>query len=202
MKGTRLPKNIIEKIIKLYQNGLVTRDIAYITGVSKSAVHYHVNEDSKKKTLSEGKRARGQRLSDEDKTKIEEMLLSGCSSKEVRKETGISFSTIKKFRNPENHNAYLEKRKNYIKNRDISGHFKTKRGNKCELCGYERHPKCLDFHHIDPSKKLFEISKSYMRPMPVIEEEASKCILVCKNCHALIHAGIIQIPIDQTACSH
>jgi transposase len=198
----KIPKNIIEKIHRLHENGLTTREISTIVGVGKSSVQYHVSEKTRKNALSQGKRLKGQRLTQEERDKIIAMLMAGHSNSEVRREFGLCHSTVQKFRNPENHKAYLEKRKNYIKNRDISGHFKSIRGNKCEICGYDKSPKCLDFHHIDPTKKKFQISQSYLRPMPVIEEEVAKCILVCKNCHAEIHHGITEIPIDQTAYSH
>jgi hypothetical protein len=58
----------------------------------------------------------------------------------------------------------------------------------CILCS-EVHPACLDFHHVDPSTKLIEVSKavhlcwSWERIMA----EVNKCIVLCKNCHAKQH---------------
>jgi len=46
---------------------------------------------------------------------------------------------------------------------------------KCETCG-ESHIACLDFHHIDPSKKAFKIShsiRSYCKER--ILAEIAKC---------------------------
>lgn len=67
-------------------------------------------------------------------------------------------------------------------------------GGKCKICNYDRYVGALDFHHINPSEKKFEISttgatRSYEKTL----EEAKKCILVCSNCHREIEAGIIQI---------
>lgn len=69
------------------------------------------------------------------------------------------------------------------------------KGNKCQLCGYDRCKDALEFHHLDPNEKDFGISaKGYTRAWEKVQEELDKCILVCANCHREIHAGIAQIP--------
>lgn len=66
------------------------------------------------------------------------------------------------------------------------------KGNKCQICGYCRCLVALDFHHIDESTKLFELSqRDLTRSWNIILEEAKKCLLVCSNCHREIHAGIV-----------
>lgn len=52
-------------------------------------------------------------------------------------------------------------------------------------CGEHRHP-CLDFHHPDPSVKERAVSKC--RTVKTFLAEASKCTVVCANCHRMIHA--------------
>ena len=68
------------------------------------------------------------------------------------------------------------------------------KGGKCQCCGYDKTQDALDFHHIDPSDKSFSLSKirltSYDKNREKIERELDKCILVCRNCHAEIHAGV------------
>jgi hypothetical protein len=67
-------------------------------------------------------------------------------------------------------------------------------GGKCCKCGYDKCLKALQFHHIDPNKKNFEISSSSSKvSWNVIEKELKKCILVCANCHAEIHDGITEV---------
>ena len=65
-------------------------------------------------------------------------------------------------------------------------------GGKCQLCGYARCAKALQFHHIDPSQKDFSISH-VTRSWERIKDEIEKCVLVCANCHAEIHAGLIKL---------
>lgn len=64
------------------------------------------------------------------------------------------------------------------------------KGNKCQICGYNKCTNALEFHHLDPTQKDFGISggtKSFEKLRP----EVDKCILVCSNCHREIHAGLI-----------
>lgn len=61
------------------------------------------------------------------------------------------------------------------------------KGNKCEICGYNKCIRALSFHHTDPSKKDFIISGNHTRRWTKIRKELDKCILVCANCHMEIH---------------
>lgn len=61
-----------------------------------------------------------------------------------------------------------------------------KESNGCYKCGEKRYY-LLDFHHLDPSKKLFQISQGENKGWDKIQEEIKKCILLCKNCHTEFH---------------
>ena len=60
-------------------------------------------------------------------------------------------------------------------------------GGKCQLCGYNHNPQALEFHHINPQEKSFQISDCILYNLQDIFEELKKCILVCANCHRDIH---------------
>lgn len=51
--------------------------------------------------------------------------------------------------------------------------------------------RCLDFHHLDPSTKLFSIGAAISRgvSMERILAEITKCEVLCANCHKLEHLG-------------
>lgn len=67
-------------------------------------------------------------------------------------------------------------------------------GGKCKLCGYRKYFGALDFHHINSKEKSFALSvKGLCYSWDTILAEAKKCMLVCKNCHAEIEAGISKI---------
>jgi hypothetical protein len=64
------------------------------------------------------------------------------------------------------------------------------KGNKCVICGYDRCSRALQFHHLDPVQKDFSVSR-VTRRWRSIKPELDKCILVCANCHAEIHDGLL-----------
>lgn len=65
------------------------------------------------------------------------------------------------------------------------------KGGKCQICGYNRADEAFDFHHIDPSTKLFGIGSNYCRKWSDIQKELDKCILLCRNCHAELENGYV-----------
>jgi DNA-binding transcriptional ArsR family regulator len=68
-------------------------------------------------------------------------------------------------------------------------------GGSCALCGYDRCVAALHFHHLDPSKKLFALSREGVtRSFAEAQAEARKCLLLCSNCHAEVESGITEIP--------
>ena len=64
----------------------------------------------------------------------------------------------------------------------------------CSFCK-ENDPVCLDFHHKDKKTKILGVSSMICRHRPwnVIEQEISKCIVICSNCHRKIHGGTLTL---------
>ena len=61
-------------------------------------------------------------------------------------------------------------------------------GGKCIKCGYNKSIKALQFHHRDPNEKDFGLaSGGKTMSFNKLLAEASKCDLVCANCHAELH---------------
>jgi transposase/5-methylcytosine-specific restriction endonuclease McrA len=68
-------------------------------------------------------------------------------------------------------------------------------GGRCRLCGYDRYPGALHFHHLDPATKEFALSvRGLTKSIARLREEASKCVLLCSNCHAEVEGGIVSLP--------
>lgn len=61
-------------------------------------------------------------------------------------------------------------------------------GGKCVRCGFDEHQAALVPHHVDPSKKEFAIGDGNIKSLARMLEEAKKCILLCQNCHCIVHA--------------
>lgn len=63
------------------------------------------------------------------------------------------------------------------------------KGNKCEICGYNKCEEALEFHHLNPNEKDFCISDRDIKLNWLkIKEELDKCQLVCANYHREIHS--------------
>ena len=79
----------------------------------------------------------------------------------------------------------VSKRRRLVKRRLVE-----EAGGRCVLCGFDEHPAALQFHHIDPSSKVFHISEGGLtRGMAKSRAEAEKCVLLCSNCHAQVEVG-------------
>jgi hypothetical protein len=85
-------------------------------------------------------------------------------------------------------------RKSLRKNRNRQELLKL-HGSKCSVCSYDKCSSALQFHHIDPSEKEFEISESAYSLENLIAE-AKKCVLLCANCHAEVENEILKSKIE------
>ena len=86
----------------------------------------------------------------------------------------------------DNNNYYINKYNNGKNKRNfLINYFK----NSCSICGYNKNSAALVFHHIEPKNKKFNITlKNCMtKSIDELQQEASKCILLCANCHAELH---------------
>lgn len=68
------------------------------------------------------------------------------------------------------------------------------KGGRCQICGYDKSIRALVFHHIDGSSKDFSIS-SVSKSWESIRTELDKCVLLCANCHAEVHEGILLLTL-------
>lgn len=65
-------------------------------------------------------------------------------------------------------------------------------GGECKICGYSRCMNAMEFHHLDRTKKEFQISRKSIS-FDKLLEEAKKCLLVCCRCHREIEAGMVSV---------
>lgn len=65
--------------------------------------------------------------------------------------------------------------------------FVQRFGGKCQMCGFDSCLAALTFHHVSGKKEgdpcRFIGSYSDER----IEKELAKCVLLCRNCHSIVH---------------
>jgi len=62
-------------------------------------------------------------------------------------------------------------------------------GGSCKRCGYNKNIAALEFHHIDPTQKESKLDMRILsnRNIDYINQEFSKCELLCSNCHREEH---------------
>lgn len=70
-------------------------------------------------------------------------------------------------------------------------------GGACRRCGFNEAQVALEFHHLDPAVKSFGISAAGVtRSLDRQRAEAAKCVLLCANCHAMVEAGVAEVPVE------
>lgn len=106
------------------------------------------------------------------------------SDKDKEREYKRQWYEANKHRHLENvHRRVKEHRQRLY---EIVESFKT----KCAYCP-ESESCCLDFHHLDPTQKESSIADACRNGWAEerLRTEIAKCLVVCKNCHAKLHAG-------------
>ena len=81
--------------------------------------------------------------------------------------------------------------------RDMKATLVGEAGGRCVLCGYDRTARALAFHHLDPSEKRLPVSWNGVTvSIDTLRAEASKCVLLCANCHAEVEDGVASVPLE------
>lgn len=98
-----------------------------------------------------------------------------------------------------NSKDYREERKKYSKKRKqkinkIIKEIKLKSG--CKICGYNKCPDALEFHHINPEVKENKLCRIKSCNKEKILNLISKCQILCANCHRELHWKLNLIGIN------
>ena len=115
------------------------------------------------------------------------------NNKEQRKKQSIQYRTSHEKHVRQYRQKYWEERYVIAKKQMIDY-----KGGKCIKCSYDKCVASLDFHHLDPSKKDFNVSSFLRKLLPKndglrerawqeIKVELDKCLLLCANCHRELH---------------
>lgn len=109
-----------------------------------------------------------------------------------------AYSKDYRAKNKEKISAY--NRANYLKTKEIRQERSAERRRQrkqfvtelkskpCARCKGTFPPAAMDFHHLDPETKEMNIGARYANlSMESLQKEIDKCILVCANCHRIIH---------------
>lgn len=85
------------------------------------------------------------------------------------------------------YNKHRQSRWREIKTAEVD-----RRGGACVRCGWRpsspREYAALEFHHIDPTKKEYQVASVWLARAERREAELEKCEMICANCHRIHHA--------------
>jgi DNA-binding CsgD family transcriptional regulator len=172
-----------EKILELRRKGLTIDEIVNEVGCAKSTISYHINNNG----------LGVKKITKELVVKMNEYYLEHTKDETANK-FDVSPATVTKYCN--NKRVFLtdeDRKKNAVisvvkrrqKIKELSVDYK---GGCCERCGYDKYIGALEFHHLDPTKKDFNVSKKgHCTSWEKVKKELDKCILVCANCHREVH---------------
>ena len=176
------------KIFDLRNLGYSYRQISKQLCCSISTVSYHLRNEINTNIIKP--------IDDIKKEKIREYYKSN-TLEETAKFFNVSPTTVKKYSDNkrsilskeekrERHNQRVSNRRRECKR--ILVEYK---GGRCIKCGYDKYIGALEFHHIDPTQKDFNISnKGKTISLENLKKEVDKCDLVCSNCHKEIHGNV------------
>lgn len=79
-------------------------------------------------------------------------------------------------------NAKRKETRDYIKSQKFP----------CIVC-HEAEPAVIDFHHLEPDGKDFDLGNGHKYSLERVKAEIEKCVTLCANCHRKVHAGIVSL---------
>lgn len=111
-----------------------------------------------------------------------------CNNSFPEKDFGVAKTTAHKVYRRRKCLFCYRKTKNALKSsrRDWIDEYKAAHG--CARCGL-KDARVLDFHHEDMTTKEFAVSDFHYHQynMDKVKEEIAKCMVVCANCHRILH---------------
>lgn len=183
-KGRHAPKGGVDqaRLRELVEEGASLRQIADKLGVSFTTVRHWVG-----RLGLETERTRNRRQTAEARRLGMKRIHRRCPK---HGHTAFYASPSGSFRCMKcNKGAVLEWRRR-VKRRLIE-----LAGGACAICGFDDYPGALHFHHLDPGRKEFSLSREGVtRSFAEACKEAEKCVLLCANCHAKVEGGVIEVP--------
>ena len=82
--------------------------------------------------------------------------------------------------------------------RHMAARARAELGGTCAICGFDKYDVALAFHHIDASTKEAQLGAMRGWSWERVKGELAKCVLLCHNCHAAVHANLIKLPQSVT----
>jgi predicted transcriptional regulator len=164
------------KLEKLYiAQDLSQREVAKKLSISQTSVRYYLDKYKIAKNKISDSRVNKDKICPKCNTfKLANEFY--CSKRNSKQQAGSWCKACMKQQVLERQRKYKQQALDY-------------KGGKCEICGYDKYQGALEFHHINPSEKDFELSKFSKAPLSDEgRKELDKCILLCANHHREAHS--------------
>lgn len=112
-----------------------------------------------------------------------------CGKTHPESDFGVAKTTANKVYRRQKCRYCYRKTKNILRTRRIDAVNVIKGNRGCVRCKI-KDPRVLEFHHLDTTKKEFNIADYYYShySFEKLEMEIAKCIIICANCHHILHA--------------
>lgn len=180
-------KILKEEILKLRNQGKTYKQIRSELNCTLSVISYHCRRNQMAGELARHK------PSINEIEKINNLYKDGKNLKQICDILNRTKNCVKKY--IVNYNS-KRNYKNITKVQSVvQWRQRTKlklvnyKGGCCSKCGYNKCSDVLQFHHLDPKEKDFNIGgKSWS--FEKLKSEVDKCILLCANCHIELHKEI------------
>jgi transposase len=161
----------------MVEAGMSASQIAEVVGLSKTTVRHWLREHGLQTQWAKRRKASNERQ--------ERMMLScpkhGVTTFRLRGGGGYRCARCRA-------EAVVRRR------RKVKRLLVEEAGGRCQICSYDRCVSALEFHHLVPAEKSFSLShRGVARSIEKARAEASKCVLLCANCHAEVEAGLVSL---------
>ena len=112
-----------------------------------------------------------------------------CGNSYPESDFGVAKTTATKVYRRQKCRFCYRKTKNILRSKRIDTVSALKGKQGCVRCKI-KDPRVLEFHHLDTSKKEFNIADYYYSQYSSerLEQEIKKCTVICANCHRILHA--------------
>lgn len=112
-----------------------------------------------------------------------------CGKSYPESDFGVAKTTATKIYRRQKCRFCYRKTKNILKDNRRGWMETYKKEHGCIRCKITD-PRVLEFHHTDIAQKEFNIADYYYSQYGIekLEREIAKCVVICANCHRILHA--------------